>query len=1289
MLSVCLSTSTGNDSEPAVQQKSAPELDLLLGVCEGPEDDHTFFSERWMSGTCAWMLSEELFLSWLRNRAVSGVLWLHAPPGSGKSIMASYLITHLQSSDLVCQYHFFRFSDQTKRSLGGLLRSLALQISEQVPVFQHALKDLSVKGLRLDKADARTIWQKLFVSILFKLDIGRPLYWILDGLDESDSTQLLPELLSKLSTSSTLVRVLVISRYNSSLSLAFERLSHSIPVKTMSIEKNVDDIQLYVESEMRYLHGSLDFKVHVTRQILKKAMGNFLWVHLASREVLQCHTQGDIEAVLRELPAGMKSLYQRMEINMAQHSKAADIELARRIFTWTVCSHQTLSVQDLSYALQPQLSAFLDLKRTISQVCGQFIVVDGKNHITMVHQTAREFLTTEPNLRCGIDVASGHEEILLRCLHDLLDPGLRGAIESSSAPPFLSYSAVSWFHHLSLAPAGSQASLILLSRFLESESVLTWIYYLAKTAQIKALAHASKAVASFAHRRRRYDSSKSPLLHHLQELELLEQWATDFVKILGKFGADLLKTPFAIYQFVPQFCPRSSATYQQFARHVGKKGLTVSGISNRTWDDSLARLSVGTRQEAEMVKVSDCYLAVSTSQRIIVIWDSISLQEILHLPHQEPITSMCFSNAGDLFVSCGLYNIKVWKVTSGQLLYTVPNPSGSRASTITFARDDSVLLMGSDDRRVLQLPLHATSGGWQVLDSRILSEDSSFPGAYHNSPSCMAFNSNATQIAVGFRGFPLSVWAIDSPRLINRCMRDKGHGRKQSNSWTEVTRVIWHPITGEILGLYLDGSVFRWHPVHNNSQELHSNASGIACSPEGSFFATYDVDGIIQIYNYQHFTLVYQLSWEMPVVDLAFSPDCRRLFDVRGSACHVWEPNILIRFSDTDERGSDVASETGSGTLISMASETSVDTLNSITALAPSPADNYYCAGDDEGHVYIYNSCEDVKTTLWRSSNMMTVELLSWSPSGHRIACAEVGGKIIVKNVIRSTLGLRTTDDTFELKVKIENSQIRQILFNVSSQLLLIAGQVSSQVWSLETDSIIASTLSKNPGSCQRWINHPGSNENLLLCDSESLTVYQWKTLTELSSTTIDAPSASDISLQTHSGAQQDYSTVNQLSPSQSAIAIERFQPASDGSYIILQTSTNGFATQCSSRRAFILPVPAIPDAESIATTGTVPDPLQPLSLPPSVVAQIETVLDIQPGNRLVFLDHDFWLCSFQLNAHPSAVAQFERHFFLPKGWVEADSLALCGLTNDGALLYPRNGEVAVLRCDALATGQV
>jgi hypothetical protein len=365
-------------------------ITLLLGVSEIPSEDLSFYTERWKPGTCEWISYNPAFSEWLEDSTESGILWIHALPGSGKSILASYIVTLLLGLYRPCGYFFYRFDDHSKKSLAACLRSLAFQTAQQLPEFRSALNSLSNIGLKLEKADARTIWKTVFQGILFKSSLSTGLYWVIDGLDESDSPKLLIELLSSLTSSQLPIKILLVSRRSPEIALAIERIAMTTLIRVMPMEDNQLDIEVFVKQEIELIHATPELKVDIVRRLLDKADGNFLWVRLALDELLQCHTQEDIEEALEGIPAGMEELYLRMEDSVTKSSRASHKALATSIFSWAVCGRRPLTIEELSQALLPEFPIVRDLKDTVSQMCGQFVVVDVKSsQVKMVHQTAK------------------------------------------------------------------------------------------------------------------------------------------------------------------------------------------------------------------------------------------------------------------------------------------------------------------------------------------------------------------------------------------------------------------------------------------------------------------------------------------------------------------------------------------------------------------------------------------------------------------------------------------------------------------------------------------------------------------------------------------------------------------------------------------------------------------------------------------------------------------------------------------------------------------------------------
>jgi WD40 repeat protein len=1254
------------------------QISALIGNIPASEDDLTSLLDRWRPGTCEATFSHEKYIDWRYSSTGSKILWAHAQPGSGKSVKSAVQIKHMREFGKICIYFFFKFGDSTKRSPGSLLRSLVFQLAQEVPAFRRALLLMRDNRIKVEKMEARLLWERIFVGTLFKLELEEPLYFVIDALDESDSVNTIVGFLSTISNSRTPLRVLITSRKTSEISMAFERISSVTSVDSVSIADNIDDIRLYATTEMEYMHGSPEFRYEIVNEIVRRAEGNFLWVHLALKDIMRCHSPDDVREVLSEIPPGMEAIYKRMEEAISRLSRASDITLARHILSWATYARRPLDTEELMRALQPEMPSIIDLQFTISQVCGNFVVVDHNNRVTLIHQTAREYLIKNAQLPFSLATKEVQEELFCRTLGVFLDTQIRSKMNQNPLPSFYDYAATSWAYHLSRSSAGSDVSLTLLVKFLGATPVIYWIRILASLGQLKVLVTASTILRSFAEKRRKLDSTIRPTLHRLTDLELLESWATDLLKLVGKFGSHLIQDPTAIQKSIPQFCPRNSTIFRQFGKQAH---VSVKGLSNDDWDDCLARVSIASGHQAMNVICSTRHIAVLTTSGTIVLWDSVTFEETRSIAHQEHIFAMCFSNDGQILASYGVYTTRIWNASTGRQLHKIANLPDSRALCISFVEDSTNLLVGLSSRKVAELSLEGESNSWSVINSSFLQEDTSPDGAYLNAPTSIAFNSDGTYVAVAYRGFPLAVWSIIEKKRIKRCWRESKNDHRPGDAWSGVNKVMWHPNNEEVIGLYTDGTVFKWNPFEEVHEELQADLYGapseIQCSPNGLVFATSDVNGIVKLYNYEYFSLIYQLSSEDIITSICFSPDSRRFCDIRGSYCNIWEPNALFRLPDTDEHGSEIDTESGSITISHHPSEVRAEMPIPVTALAPRPQGGMFCTGNEEGLAELYEISTLKPIQAGNSRGKMNIEFIEWADDGDHFAYSD-GDMISIKKIRKPTKDLKPSDWSFQsimdISVDLDGGKIHQILLSPDASFVMVVDSDTSQLWS---------SPNKNPcktlkvQGLQKWANHPLEPQQVLAFTPDCITSYTWVNLEIISQWQINTPTP--------------------LFPSapKSPTRIERPDLSRHGSsgFSELDLEVHEYVDEVSisySREyALVLisqqvglharPWSHLQILEMSSLQDTEASNIDPVAVPEDIMAAIFRPLGVLGKDQLVFLDKSFWVCSWRLLS-TGGLSNLVKHFFLPRDWISLEILRLCRILADGTFLCPRKGQVAVIR---------
>lgn len=268
-----------NQSSPSSDQKSTHDLRSLLSITELPDGDYSFFRDQWADGTSDWLLHEKLYLKWAQpTDSTSHILWLSGGPAAGKSVLSSFVINHLVEHGHCCQYFFVRFGNQKKRNLSFLLRSLAYQLGKVDPVILEKIVSLTSEVIEFEVATVRTIWERIFKSIVFKTRSNRPIYWIIDGIDEATDPSGLIKHFSEVSVSEAPIRVLLVSRKSHSIVAAIERLPKSVYLGSIDIEDHGADLSSYIRQELNLVQ-SVQYREEIIERLLERAQNNFLVSH--------------------------------------------------------------------------------------------------------------------------------------------------------------------------------------------------------------------------------------------------------------------------------------------------------------------------------------------------------------------------------------------------------------------------------------------------------------------------------------------------------------------------------------------------------------------------------------------------------------------------------------------------------------------------------------------------------------------------------------------------------------------------------------------------------------------------------------------------------------------------------------------------------------------------------------------------------------------------------------------------------------------------------------------------
>ena len=134
----------------------------------------------------------------------------------------------------------------------------------------------ALQDFHIEKDDYPSIWRRLFTGCIFKQNLDKPCYWVVDALDERKEFRELTTLLTKVDESFPL-KVFITSRFGPE----HKHLGSQILQEPVPREATMYDIGLYVQINMDdFAIGGRTCRQQLMDTILQKSAGCFLWVRL-------------------------------------------------------------------------------------------------------------------------------------------------------------------------------------------------------------------------------------------------------------------------------------------------------------------------------------------------------------------------------------------------------------------------------------------------------------------------------------------------------------------------------------------------------------------------------------------------------------------------------------------------------------------------------------------------------------------------------------------------------------------------------------------------------------------------------------------------------------------------------------------------------------------------------------------------------------------------------------------------------------------------------------------------
>lgn len=401
------------------------------------------------------------------------LLWLHGPPGFGKTILSASISEYLTKSNEGHVIPFFcSDSGPSSKDPYAILRSWIGRTLQQAQETDESVRNADAVYETLVKqgstATRYALWE------VFKA-IGRTtsgLTFLVDGLDECELavhdlkyhcdervSQFIVELLEALEQ--TRIRILVVSRRTAAIdaSLNMDRI-HQTDVRVFeyvitSVDNREDIFQCSKTTISKNTSSKFDeaTKTRLATEMTERSSGMFLWMYMTGKTMTPWDNERKLRNFLAKTPSTIEDIYStelRRVLNQSLLDRSYGKTLS--ILLWVTYSFRPLTVREISEALTlapysdtPALSTddlpddwtrvtHQYVNRTIMRACGTLIELrcpNPKAHpatwtLQFPHSSVKEFLLgpkrraiLRPYTFSPTETLPEHQWLAGMCLHYL------------------------------------------------------------------------------------------------------------------------------------------------------------------------------------------------------------------------------------------------------------------------------------------------------------------------------------------------------------------------------------------------------------------------------------------------------------------------------------------------------------------------------------------------------------------------------------------------------------------------------------------------------------------------------------------------------------------------------------------------------------------------------------------------------------------------------------------------------------------------------------------------------